>query len=103
MVKSLEGDDEQSTCLKSLFFSLDYHKLLPLAIEMFKKYREVCPDRIELRTMAAACKGFKKVYYAHVLLQHIYSNGYAYIRSLNACHYKILLSLNITPLFNNLF
>ena len=64
MLKNLEGDDEESTAeyLKSLFFSLDYHKLLPLAITMFQKYREVCPDRIELRTMAAACNGFKKVY-----------------------------------------
>ena len=55
MVKHLEGDDdERKEYLMSLFFSLGYHRLLPLAITMFQKYREVCPDKIELMTSFAA-------------------------------------------------
>ena len=49
MVKHLKGTNkERKAFLASLFFSLDYHSLLPLVVMMFQKYREVCPDKLEL-------------------------------------------------------
>ena len=49
MVKHLKGTDkERKAFLASLFFSLDYHSLLPLVVTMFQKYREVCPDKLGL-------------------------------------------------------
>ena len=56
MVKHLSGDDEEERkdYLKSILFLLDYGSMLPLAIAMFQKYREVCPDKIELLTSLAA-------------------------------------------------
>ncbi len=49
MVKHLtEGDEERKAYLASMYFSLDYCKLLPLVIAMFRKYREICGDKLEL-------------------------------------------------------
>ena len=49
MVKHLKGADvEREAFLDSLFFSLHYHTLLPLAVTMFQKYRKVCPDKLGL-------------------------------------------------------
>ena len=49
MVKLLKGDDEEKKkYLESLYFSLDYNAMLPLAITMFQKYREMFPDKLEL-------------------------------------------------------
>ena len=47
-------DDKQKIkYFKSMFFSLDNHRLLPLAISMFQKYREICTDELNLRQMTA--------------------------------------------------
>ena len=55
MVKLLSRNDEgRKEYLKSILFLLDYGRMLPLAIAMFQKYREVCPDKIELLTSLAA-------------------------------------------------
>ena len=49
MVKQLrETDKEREAYLTSMYFSLNYHTLLPLVIAMFQKYREICPDNLEL-------------------------------------------------------
>ena len=49
MVKHLKGTDkEREAFLDSLFFSLNYHSLLPLAVTMFQKYREVCHNKLGL-------------------------------------------------------
>ena len=49
MTKHLTGTDkERKAFLKSMYFSLSYHTLLPLVIAMFQKYREICPDKLEL-------------------------------------------------------
>ena len=55
MVKYLKGTDkEREAFLDSLLYSLNYHSLLPLAVTMFQKYREVCPDKLVL------LKGWRK-------------------------------------------
>ena len=49
MVQHLTGsDEERKEYLASMYFSLNYHTLLPLVIAMFQKYREICPDKLEL-------------------------------------------------------
>ena len=50
MVKQLKlkTDRGRRAFLGSLFFSLDYHSLLPLVVTMFRKYREACPDKLGL-------------------------------------------------------
>ena len=48
MVKHLKGTDKEKNILASLFFLLNHHSLLPLVVTMFQKYREVCPDKLEL-------------------------------------------------------
>ena len=52
---------------KSMFFSLDNRRLLPLAISMFQKYREMCTDdELKLHRMTAdADAKEKKVYTLH--------------------------------------
>ena len=50
MVKHLTGsDEERKAYMASMYFSLESdHSLLPLLIAMFQKYREICPDKLEL-------------------------------------------------------
>ena len=49
MVKHLTGsDEERKSYLASMYFSLNYHTLLPLVIAMFQRYQEICPDKLEL-------------------------------------------------------
>ena len=65
MVKHLEHDDdeEKSEYLSSMFFALEKRRLLPLAITMFQKYREVCPNKLNFDQMTMAADGkTKKVY-----------------------------------------
>ena len=42
------SDEEKKAYLASMYFSLNYHTLLPLVIAMFQKYKEKCPDKLEL-------------------------------------------------------
>ena len=50
MEKHLTGSDkERKAYLASMYFSLKSdHSLLPLVTAMFQKYREICPDKLEL-------------------------------------------------------
>ena len=64
MAKHLDRYDDKQEYFKLMFFSLDNRRLLPLAISMFQKYREICTDELELHQMAADVKE-KKVYTLH--------------------------------------
>ena len=54
-----ETDEERKEFLESLFYSLDYHSMLPLVVTMFQKYREVCPDKPGL--LKGWCKNWNVV------------------------------------------
>ena len=59
-------DKQKINYLKSMFFSLDNRRLLPLAISMFQKYREIYTDELKLhRITAATDPKEKKVYTLH--------------------------------------
>lgn len=59
-----DDDDDRMEFLQSLCFTLDYRKLLSLAIAMYTKYKKVCPNKlgIDLMVIAADDTGCKKVY-----------------------------------------
>ena len=49
MVIYLEGDEQQRQCyLKSLYMCLSPTSLVPLAVVMYQRYAEVCPDKLEV-------------------------------------------------------
>ena len=68
MAKHLDRYDDKQKIkyFKSMFFSLDNRRLLPLAISMFQKYREICTNELKLHQMTAAADAKeKKVYTLH--------------------------------------
>ena len=64
-------DKKRIKYFKSMFFSLDNRRLLPVAISMFQKYREICTDELKLHQMTAAADvKEKKVYTLFITILH---------------------------------
>ena len=71
-----EIDEEKRGCyLKSLYFSLDIHTLLPLAIEMYKKYKDYMNEHPERRQeeLQHLCSYSEKVSSLNSFLEFFYN------------------------------